>query len=428
MEFEKYVTLWEKVGLDAQGMLNGAKGRQTSYEGIFKSEKNRPNAIKEFSDWAIDAFATERVEEIYNAKQNGQKLIGTLCIYVPDEIIFAANAMSTGLCAGSEAGLMHAEKYLPRNTCSLIKGFFGLTFMKLCPFIELSDLIVGETTCDGKKKAYDIYNKDIKNMYVMEIPQCKRPADRELLLTEFKRFAKQIEELTGNKLTVKSLKAGIKKVNEKRKAMLRFMETRKAENPPISGKDSLLLHQFSTLFDVEKFTQGINKIADELEDRASKNIGISDSKKPRFLVTGCPMASPNWKVYDIVEKAGGVIVSEESCTGMRAISNLTKEEGDTVDELIENIVDRYFKIDCACFTPNDERIDNITQMAKKFNVDGVINYALMFCTPFTTENFRVEQALSKANIPSLTIETNYSKEDSEQIKLRVEAFLEMIHK
>ena len=427
MNFEKYIPLWEKSGLDAQGMLNGAKGRQTSYESIFKSQNNRPKALQDFSDWAIDAFATERIEEIYNAKQNGQKLVGTLCIYVPDEIIFAANAISTGLCAGSEAGLIQAEKYLPRNTCSLIKGFFGLTFVKMCPFIELSDLIVGETTCDGKKKAYDIY-KEIKDMYVMEIPQCKRSADRELLLAEFKRFAKHIEELTGNKLTVESLKAGIKKVNEKRKAMMRFMETRKAENPPISGKDSLLLHQLATLFDVTQFTQSINKIADELEERVSKNIGVAEPKAPRILVTGCPMANPNWKVYDVIEKAGGIIVSEESCTGMRAISNLTKEEGNTVDELIENIVDRYFKIDCACFSPNDERIENIIDTAKKFKVDGVTNYALMFCAPFTTENYRVEQALAKANIPSLTIETNYSKEDTEQIKLRVEAFFEMIQK
>ncbi len=425
MDMGKFVPVWEKSGLDPKAMLGSAKVRNAAYTEVYLSQKNRPQSAAKFLDYAINGYATDRVEELYNAKTNGQKLIGTLCVYVPDEIIYALNAISMALCAGSEAGFVYAENYLPRNTCSLIKAFWGLTFLKICPFIELADLIIGETTCDGKKKAYDIYS-GIKNMHIMEIPHCKRDSDKKLIIEEFKLFAAKMEELTGNKLSIDSLKRAIKTVNERRRAIMRMMEARTSENPPISGKDALLIHQFTTLLDAEKYTETVNSIADELEERVSKNVGVASPDTPRILITGCPMAMPNWKLYNSVEKLGGIIVCEEGCVGMRSMRNETSDDGNTVEELIENIADRYFKIDCACFTPNNERIDNIIEMAKHFKADGVINYALMFCTPFAVENYRVEEALKKAGIPSLTIETDYSKEDIGQINLRVEAFLEML--
>jgi benzoyl-CoA reductase/2-hydroxyglutaryl-CoA dehydratase subunit BcrC/BadD/HgdB len=43
------------------------------------------------------------------------------------------------------------------------------------------------------------------------------------------------------------------------------------------------------------------------------------------------------------------------------------------------------------------------------------------------EALKVEKALTTAGIPMLSIETDYSMEDVEQLKTRVEAFVEMIH-
>ena len=108
----------------------------------------------------------------------GQKVIGTFCVFVPDELIIAADAISVGLCAGAEFGFEDAEKLLPRNTCSLIKSFFGFKLKKVCPYMEASNMIVGETTCDGKKKAYEIFKGIQTNLYVMEVPQMKGPRDR----------------------------------------------------------------------------------------------------------------------------------------------------------------------------------------------------------------------------------------------------------
>jgi benzoyl-CoA reductase/2-hydroxyglutaryl-CoA dehydratase subunit BcrC/BadD/HgdB len=120
------------------------------------------------------------------------------------------------------------------------------------------------------------------------------------------------------------------------------------------------------------------------------------------------------------------VVAEESCVGERSTRDLVKEDGKTLDEMIDAIVGRYFKIDCACFTPNEERIDHVLELANDFKVDGVIHYNIQFCTPYSVESYKVERALHGKGIPCLKIETDYGMEDVGQLKTRIEAFLEMV--
>jgi benzoyl-CoA reductase/2-hydroxyglutaryl-CoA dehydratase subunit BcrC/BadD/HgdB len=170
----------------------------------------------------------------------------------------------------------------------------------------------------------------------------------------------------------------------------------------------------------------VNALCDELEKRIKDGVGVAAKKTPRILISGCPMALPNWKVPYIIESSGAVIVGEEMCTGERGTQNLVETKGKTVDELIDAIVDRYFQIDCAVFTPNQGRMDHIVEMAKKYHADGVLHYGLQFCQPYQIESKKVERDLEKAGIPVLLIETDYSQEDAGQIKTRVEAFIERI--
>ena len=137
------------------------------------------------------------------------------------------------------------------------------------------------------------------------------------------------------------------------------------------------------------------------------------------------MAVPNWKLPYIIESSGAVIVGEESCIGTRNTRDLVSETAQTLDGMIDTLVDRYMHIDCACFTPNTERLDNIVKMARGLKVQGVVHYALSFCQPYAMEAYKVEKALAEADIPMLAIETDYSMEDVEQLKTRVEAFIEM---
>ena len=127
-----------------------------------------------------------------------------------------------------------------------------------------------------------------------------------------------------------------------------------------------------------------------------------------------------------METSGAVIVGEESCVGERGTRNLTAASGQTVEEMMEAIVDRYFQVDCAIFTPNPVRLQHIEEMVGAYKADGVIHYGLQFCQPYLMEAMPVEKALEEKNIPCLRIDTDYSMEDVGQLKTRIEAFIEQL--
>lgn len=420
-----YHQMWSDLGLDlaAHDALLEVLGN--GYRDIFLSQKNRPDGMQYF-DFVMSEVHGLRIKELLDEKEQGRKIIGSYCVFVPEEIVLAANATLIGLCSGADFAVEDVEQLLPRNTCSLIKSSFGFKLGKVCPYLESADMVVGENTCDGKKKAYETLNELVDNLYVMDIPQMKSSQGRALLKAEYIRFKDAVEQLTGINITVDSLKAGIKTVNEKRKAIHRLSTTRKASPAPVSGLDALLANQVFFYDNPQRFTESVNKICDELEQRIEQKQGVFPENAPRILVSGCPMAVPNWKLPWIVETSGAVIVGEESCVGERGTRNLVDDSGDSVDQLMEAIIDRYFKVDCAIFTPNPDRLEHIEEMLNEYNADGVIHYGLQFCQPYIMESYPVEKALERKNIPVLRLETDYSMEDVGQLKTRIEAFIEQL--
>jgi benzoyl-CoA reductase/2-hydroxyglutaryl-CoA dehydratase subunit BcrC/BadD/HgdB len=424
---EDYRKMWTdlKLDLEAHDMLLGVLG--PAYAQTFLSQKERPEGMKYF-DFVMSEVHGLRIKELMDAKAQGRKVVGSFCTFVPEEMILALDGVSVGLCAGAEFGFAEAEKHLPRNTCGLIKSFFGFSLARVCPYMAASDLVVGENTCDGKKKAYELFAGMplVNALYVMDLPNTKGAAGKALLKGEYQKFATKLEALTGKKLTVENLKKGIATVNAKRAAMHRLARLRAADPAPISGLDALLANQVFFYDDPVRFTGSVNAICDELEARVKAGEGVAKKGAPRVLISGCPMAVPNWKLPSIVEACGAVIVGEESCVGERGTRNLTSDAGTTLDALVDGLVERYLGIDCAVFTPNASRLEHIRSMADAYKADGVIHYGLQFCNPYQIEGGLVEREIEKANVPTLRIDTDYGAEDAGQIRTRVEAFLERI--
>jgi benzoyl-CoA reductase/2-hydroxyglutaryl-CoA dehydratase subunit BcrC/BadD/HgdB len=422
---DDYRQMWKNLGLDldAHDALLGVLGQ--GYQQVFLSQENRPAGMAYF-DFVMSEVHGLRIKELLDEKAAGRKIIGSYCVFVPEEIVLAANATLVGLCSGADFATEDVEKLLPRNTCALIKSSFGFKLGKVCPYLESADMIVGENTCDGKKKAYETLGYLVDNLYVMDLPQVKSANGRALLKAEYQRFKAAVENLTGATVTTDSLKQAIRTVNAKRAAIHRLSLLRKADPAPISGLDALLANQVFFYDNPARFTDSVNKICDELEKRIDARQGVFPEKTPRILVSGCPQAVPNWKLPMIVETAGAVIVGEESCVGERGVRNLTDESGESVEAMLDAIVERYFKVDCAIFTPNPDRLDHIQQMVVDYKADGVIHYGLQFCQPYLMESIPVEKALEDKQIPCLRIETDYSMEDMGQLKTRVEAFVEQL--
>jgi benzoyl-CoA reductase/2-hydroxyglutaryl-CoA dehydratase subunit BcrC/BadD/HgdB len=427
MAAKNHTEMWEGLGLNLQAHEGLLQVLGKAYSDIYLSQKNRP-AGTAYLDFVMSEIHGLRIEELLEQKKQGQKIIGTFCLYVPEEIILAADGVSVGLCAGAECATELVEQVLPRNTCALIKSFVGFKLAGVCPYVEACDLVIGETTCDGKTKAYEVFS-EYKPMFVLEIPHMKKESDGQLWRSEVGRLANKLEELSGKKITAQSLKRGVEIVNGKREALHRLNRLRAADPAPISGLDCLLINQIQFYDDPVRFTQKVNELCDELESRVAQKKGVAPAGAPRLLISGCPMAAPNWKVPYLIEKNGAVIIGEESCVGERGTRNLVEIQGaETREEILDRIARRYLGIDCAVFTPNTERLDHVSEMARQYKADGVVHYEIQFCTPYTMEGNAVRRAMSGQGLPFLRIETDYSMEDAAQIETRVQAFLELLKK
>lgn len=427
MSAGKYDDLLKSLDIDIprhEKLLN-AVGEMFVSE--FLSQENRPKGM-EYFDWFMSEIHGERIAEINRLKEQKKPAVGTFCIFVPEEIVVGAGGTCYGLCGGANMTIPEAETELPRNICPLIKSAFGFKLQRTCPYTQSADFIYGETTCEAKKKTWEILDKH-HPVHVMSIPHMKRDKDLNMWQGEIVEFKEHIEEVIGRKLTLDEIKDGVRIINEKRSALLRLDKLRGMypEVIPISGKDALLITQISFMDDPVRFTKKLNELCDELEQRIRDKTSVCKEDTPRLMVLGTPFALPNWKLHSSVESCGGVIINEESCIGHRYYKdNIDISNVDSEEKMMEKLMQRYSKVDCACFTPNVPRVEKILKMYKDRQADGVIYYTLSFCHTYNVESHLVLEALEKEGIPCLKIESDYSSEDMGQIKTRVEAFLESI--
>lgn len=419
-----YQKMWKDLGMDLETHDQLCEILPQVFGDVYLTQEDRPVGMDYFNFVVAEIHGVRPMELIDHQKKGG-KVFGTFCVYVPDEIIFAAGAIPTGLCGGSQFWVSGGEKVLPASTCPLIKASVGARLDKTCPFFRIADVYIGEATCDGKKKAWEILGEDVP-MHVMDLPQMKRAKDITAWQDEIKLLLEKVEEYTGNKVTAEKLGEAIKMINAKRRALARLYNLRKNGNLPISGKDVLLISQIAFYDDPVRFAQMTNALCEELEQRVFDKVSVGAKDGKRIMLTGTPLAIPNWKLHHIIETSGAKVVVEEMCTGTRYFENLVDETKTTLDEQIMALAERYMKINCACFTPNDGRVEDIIQLAKEYKADGVIDVCLKFCSTYDIEGFKVERALKEANIPVLGIETDYTDQDTPQLRTRIEAFLEMI--
>lgn len=417
--------MWEELGMNLELHDQLCAVLPQAVGDVFLSQENRPEGM-DYYDMVVADIHGIRPSELIARQEKGGKVFGTFCVYVPDEVIFAADAIATGLCGGSQFWVPGGEKVLPTNTCPLIKASVGARLDRTCPFFRIADMYIGETTCDGKKKAWEILSEDVP-VHVMDLPQMKRAKDVKAWAEEITALKDVVEKFTGNKVTAEKLAESIKLINNKRKALARLYECRKNENVPISGTDALVISQIAFYDDPARFAQMTNKLCDELEKRIAEGVSVTSAGTKRIMLTGTPLAIPNWKLHNIVETSGAVVVCEEMCTGTRYFERYVDESKETVEEQIDAIAERYMGINCACFTPNHARIDDIIRLAKEYKVDGIIDVNLKFCNLYDTEGYFVERALKEDGIPVLGIETDYTDSDAQQLRTRVSAFVEMLN-
>ncbi len=378
-----------------------------------------PKTFEEFVEARKNGFM--RVKDF---KEKGGKLAGCLCAYTPNELLEAAGVCSVGLCGTSNETIPEAEKVLPKNMCPLIKSTYGFALTQKCPYTYFSDLIVGETTCDGKKKMYELLN-DLKETYVLHLPQSQeRSYAGDIWYEEMKIFKAYLEKKFDTEITDEKLRAAAGKRNRLRKALCEMYEMQTQCPPVLKGTEMMLaLQQGSFTFDLDQQIANIErKITEAKEAYAKEEYPVPKSAK-RILLTGCPSGGVIEKIGVVVEKNGGVIVCLDDCSGERSNKLLVDEEA---DDILRAISDRYLKINCSVMTKNSGRFANTTEMIQKYKVEGVIDVVLQACHTFNVESATMNKVVEDLGIPYMKLETDYSTTDSGQIETRIAAFIEML--
>ena len=403
---------------------------EDNIERMKKAWKNRPQTMEYFDE--ISNLFGKRQEEIKQQKAAGKKVIGYSCIFAPIELILAAGAIPVRVGSGWYDTAKLGDRIMPVEICPVIRSTVGAKMVNLSPFLELSDAIVIPLTCDGRTKLSEIL-ADYKPVWYMNPPRVKDDSHTlSMWKQEIMVIKEKIEKLTGNKITRKNLKKTIETMQQATKAFRRLQDLRKG-NPVINGRDAMLVNQTSLWDDIERWTQKVNELCDELEKRVEQKEYSTYPDTPRVMLTGTPMIWPDsWKVPNLIEESNpqGVVVVDEQCSGDRILYDPVGVDEWTMSDMLDAISERYLMAcTCPCFTSehgNEDRINWIIDRIKEYKIDGVIYYVVRGCILYAMEYQRIKRVLDKMNIPVYYLDTEYTREDVGQMKTRVEAFLEML--
>ena len=365
----------------------------------------------------------QNVIDIDTMKKQGRKAIGCYCLYSPVELIVAADAIPLPLCGTKNDPVAAAEEVLPRNLCPLIKSSYGFAALNTCPFFRFSDMIVADTTCDGKKKMFELMQQ-YKKVHVLQLPQNQNQATSfEPWLREVYTMKSEIENLTGVSLTTEKINSAIELMNRERDAKKAVMDLARIKPSPIKGSELInILFKVGFLADKEKGITLMKTMVDHYNAMAQRGESPYTSKTPRILISGVPMGVGSDKVARILEESGASVVGFENCTGYKQV--FTVETG---DDPMTVLAKQYLSIPCSVMSPNQGRLDLLDDMIGNFNVDGVVDLTWQACHTYNVESFSVEKWLKDTHgLPMLHLETDYSDSDTEQLRVRIQAFIEML--
>ena len=356
------------------------------------------------------------------APEHGIKVAGIYCAFAPEEIIRAAAMIPVSLCGKDEKPISAAERDLPAALCPLIKSSYGFAISDTCPYFHAADIIIGETTCDGKKKMFELMGK-MKPVHVMQLPYAVDNASAQSFWrAEVRRLKIFIEEQTGNRITDAALAEQIDLINQRNEMLMALSNSMASASPPMSGRELLMIMESRNVaIDLKEYNRMLHGLLETISGLAPEL--PSEKSAPRILITGCPMGSGSDKVLKITEGLGAHVVVQEHCSCLKSIFLHTEKK----DRLVDGLADRYLETPCACMSPNTRRLNYLLSLIDQFHVDGVVDATLQNCHPYTVEHVTVEREIeARAGIPVLHINTGYAPSDTEQIRVRVEAFLEML--
>lgn len=359
-------------------------------------------------------------------KPHGTPTVGTYCVMAPQELVYAAGAQPVKLCSGHYTAFSIGDDVVARDACPLVKAIAGFKHMGTLPIYESCSLMVVPVTCDCKKRIAGLL-RDLCPTHVLPVPASKEDEDVERFVEELYRLAQQISQVTGQPVTHESLCDALNLTGYAQYELSRFLALKKATPNLLYGTHAMAIMNASSYMSAEAWGRSMRVLNDALEVRARAGERVTRKDLPRIMLTGSPIVFPNLKVPLLIEEAGGIVVADETCMGERGLSDPVVPVDTSFDGLMRSLAIRALRpCPCPTFWDNTQRIYRLRQMVRDYHVEGVIYHVLRGCLVYDYEYRLMEEELERMGIPVIRIESDYTDEDSEQIRIRTEAFVEMI--
>ena len=361
--------------------------------------------------------------DVERLKEAGAKVAGLYCTFAPTELVRAAGIIPVGLCGKKQAPIPAAEKILPTRLCPLIKSSYGYALTDTCPYFDASDFLIGETTCDGKKKMFELMER-LKPLHVMNLPYSCTDGQIDYWRNEILVLKNFLENQAGKIIEEAELRDQIRIQNGIRRLLKEIAGLCANTTVPLSGLDMMtVMESKSFVVDLEGYAELLLDLARELKALIDAGVSVCDEDAPRILLTGCPIGKGSEKVLRLIEECGGIVVCQENCTGLKSFDLLVDE----YDDPYTAIARRYLLTPCSCMSPNAGRLALLMRLVEQFRVEGVVDLTWFCCHTYNVETFSVREFLSEEfGLPFIHIETDYSESDLPQLRVRIEAFLEMV--
>lgn len=356
-------------------------------------------------------------------------VVGTCCNFVPEELVWAVGGRTIRLCGGSADWEAEGEKVMPRDVCPVAKSMAALPKMDPRLWGRL-DLLVIPGSCDAKMKLADILRRH-KAIHVMDVPAVKdsEPA-RRYWQAEVERLAARIEQLVGRKTTRHALGEAVR-LSMRRESLLRALLDLRHGN---DGRGALLTgEQFqfvagaSFADEPSRYTDRLAKLVAALLEAQRAGYHAVGPGAPRVMLCGAPLIYPNFKLLNVIREAGAVVVADDSCAGTQRFYQHLAPRDWSRRELLKALADRALLASmCPCFASSDDRMSRIREMARISRADGIVYHQLRTCVLFAVESEILRHELAPAGLPLLVVDTDYSAGDTEQLRTRIAAFLEIL--
>ncbi len=380
--------------------------------------------------------APDDIEPFYNALkriyvdmksvETENKTIGTYCVMTPPELIYAAGAVPVKLCSGNYTAFSIGDDIAPRDACPLVKAIAGFKQTGLMPVYEDCSMMVIPITCDCKKKIAGML-ADKFNTVTLHIPAKRDDIDIEMFTDQLYDLMEKLEDVTGNAVTYESLSEGFRKVGYAQYELSEFIRLKKQMPYLIRGSHAMAILNAASYMPADVWGKALHKVNKSLEKNIAEKKTVTSKKLPRILLTGSPIVFPNIKIPLLIEEMGGIVAGDETCMGERGMWDPAVITDNSFDGMMRALANRSLRpCPCPTFADNSQRIYRLKQLIKENRIQGVIYHVLRGCLVYDFEYKRIEEELGKLDIPVIRLESDYNEEDIEQLRIRIEAFIELI--